>query len=238
MISARRPRATDPERPWPTDHASSPRRCAIHAGADSRRRDRRARAADLPDDELRLRQRRPRGEPVQPADLRQRLLAALEPDRRRARGARRRARRRPRRAGLGERHGGRGDGAADAAGAGRPRRRRRRALRRQRQHARGQPRQARHRDHLRRRARPPTRSPPRCGRRTRAVFAESLGNPSLHVLDIAAVAEVAHAHGVPLVVDNTVPSPFLCNPIALRRRHRRPLGDQVPRRPRHDARPA
>ena len=49
---------------------------------------------------------------------------------------------------------------------------------------------------------------------TRAVFAESLGNPSLIVLDIAAVAEVAHAHGVPLIVDNTVPSPFLCNPIA------------------------
>ena len=48
---------------------------------------------------------------------------------------------------------------------------------------------------------------------TRAVFAESLGNPSLNVLDIAAVAEVAHAHGVPLIIDNTVPSPFLCNPI-------------------------
>jgi len=49
---------------------------------------------------------------------------------------------------------------------------------------------------------------------TRAVFAESIGNPSLHVLDIAAAADVAHAHGVPLIVDNTVPSPFLCNPIA------------------------
>ena len=48
---------------------------------------------------------------------------------------------------------------------------------------------------------------------TRAVFAESLGNPSLVVLDIAAVADVAHAHGVPLVIDNTVPSPMLCNPI-------------------------
>ncbi len=48
---------------------------------------------------------------------------------------------------------------------------------------------------------------------TRAVFAETLGNPSLVVLDIAAVAEVAHARGVPLVVDNTVPSPFLCRPI-------------------------
>ena len=50
---------------------------------------------------------------------------------------------------------------------------------------------------------------------TRAVFAETLGNPSLVVLDIAAIAAVAHAHGVPLIVDNTVPSPFLCNPCAL-----------------------
>lgn len=49
---------------------------------------------------------------------------------------------------------------------------------------------------------------------TRAVYAESLGNPSLVVLDTAAVADVAHAHGVPLVIDNTVPSPALCNPIA------------------------
>jgi O-acetylhomoserine (thiol)-lyase len=49
---------------------------------------------------------------------------------------------------------------------------------------------------------------------TRAFFAESLGNPSLVVLDIAAVADVAHAHGMPLIVDNTVPSPALCNPIA------------------------
>ncbi len=50
---------------------------------------------------------------------------------------------------------------------------------------------------------------------TRAVFAESLGNPSLAVLDISAVADMAHAHGVPLVIDNTVPSPYLCNPLAL-----------------------
>jgi len=49
---------------------------------------------------------------------------------------------------------------------------------------------------------------------TRAVYAETLGNPSLVVLDIAAIADVAHAHGLPLVVDNTVPSPALCNPIA------------------------
>ncbi|MBQ0918022.1 O-acetylhomoserine aminocarboxypropyltransferase/cysteine synthase [Hydrogenophaga aromaticivorans] len=48
---------------------------------------------------------------------------------------------------------------------------------------------------------------------TRAVFAETLGNPSMVVLDITAVADVAHAHGLPLMVDNTVPSPFLCNPL-------------------------
>ena len=49
--------------------------------------------------------------------------------------------------------------------------------------------------------------------RTRAIFVESLGNPAGNVTDIAAVAEVAHRHGVPLIVDNTVPSPYLCRPI-------------------------
>lgn len=48
---------------------------------------------------------------------------------------------------------------------------------------------------------------------TRAIYAESLGNPSLIMLDIQAVADLAHSHGIPLVIDNTVPSPFLCNPI-------------------------
>ncbi len=49
---------------------------------------------------------------------------------------------------------------------------------------------------------------------TKALFVESLGNPSLAVADLKALADVAHAHGIPLVVDNTVPSPFLCNPCA------------------------
>ena len=49
---------------------------------------------------------------------------------------------------------------------------------------------------------------------TRAIYAESLGNPSMLVLNIAAVADVAHAHDLPLIIDNTVPSPMLCNPIA------------------------
>ncbi len=49
--------------------------------------------------------------------------------------------------------------------------------------------------------------------RTKAVFIESVGNPSGAVADIEGFAKVAHAHGVPLIVDNTVPSPFLLRPI-------------------------
>jgi len=48
--------------------------------------------------------------------------------------------------------------------------------------------------------------------RTKAVFCESIGNPAGNVADIAAMAELAHAHGVPLIVDNTVPTPYLCRP--------------------------
>src|SRR5512139_547180 len=48
--------------------------------------------------------------------------------------------------------------------------------------------------------------------RTKAVFVESLGNPQGNVTDLAAVADVAHASGVPLIVDNTVPTPYLARP--------------------------
>ena len=48
--------------------------------------------------------------------------------------------------------------------------------------------------------------------RTRAVFCETIGNPLGNVTDIGALAAVAHAAGVPLIVDNTVPSPYLCRP--------------------------
>lgn len=48
--------------------------------------------------------------------------------------------------------------------------------------------------------------------RTRAVFCESVGNPLGNITDFARVAEVAHAQGVPLIVDNTVPTPYLCRP--------------------------
>lgn len=48
---------------------------------------------------------------------------------------------------------------------------------------------------------------------TKALFAETLGNPRGNVLDVRAVADVAHAAGLPLVVDNTVPTPYLLRPI-------------------------
>jgi len=48
---------------------------------------------------------------------------------------------------------------------------------------------------------------------TRAVYCESVGNPAGNVCDIEALASVAHAHGVPLIVDNTVPTPILSRPI-------------------------
>ncbi len=47
---------------------------------------------------------------------------------------------------------------------------------------------------------------------TKCVLAETLANPALVVLDIEKFAKVAHAHGVPLIVDNTFPTPILCNP--------------------------
>ena len=49
--------------------------------------------------------------------------------------------------------------------------------------------------------------------KTKAIYVESLGNPQGNVTDIAAMARVAHRHGIPLIVDNTVPSPYLCRPI-------------------------
>ncbi len=48
---------------------------------------------------------------------------------------------------------------------------------------------------------------------TRAVFCESVGNPAGNICDIEALARVAHKHGVPLIVDNTVPTPVLLRPI-------------------------
>ena len=49
--------------------------------------------------------------------------------------------------------------------------------------------------------------------KTKCIYTETLGNPSIKVADIEALANLAHKHGIPLVVDNTVPTPYLCRPI-------------------------
>jgi O-acetylhomoserine (thiol)-lyase len=49
--------------------------------------------------------------------------------------------------------------------------------------------------------------------RTKAFFAETLGNPRLDTLDISAVAAIAHENGLPLIIDNTVPTPYLVQPL-------------------------
>ena len=47
---------------------------------------------------------------------------------------------------------------------------------------------------------------------TRAIYCESVGNPLGNITDIAALADIAHRHGIPLIVDNTVSTPYLCRP--------------------------
>jgi len=51
--------------------------------------------------------------------------------------------------------------------------------------------------------------------KTKAVFLESIGNPAGNVVDIERIAEIAHRHGVPVIVDNTVATPYLCRPFDL-----------------------
>lgn len=48
--------------------------------------------------------------------------------------------------------------------------------------------------------------------RTKAIFCESIGNPAGNIVDLQALADAAHRHGVPLIVDNTVATPILCRP--------------------------
>ena len=49
--------------------------------------------------------------------------------------------------------------------------------------------------------------------RTKAIFCESIGNPAGDVADLTKISDLAHTHGVPVIVDNTVPTPYLCRPI-------------------------
>ena len=48
--------------------------------------------------------------------------------------------------------------------------------------------------------------------KTKAIFCESIGNPAGNVADLKAISDLAHAHGLPVIVDNTVPTPYLCRP--------------------------
>lgn len=51
--------------------------------------------------------------------------------------------------------------------------------------------------------------------KTKAVFCESIGNPAGNIVNLKKLAEIAHKHGIPLIVDNTVATPFLCKPFEL-----------------------
>ena len=49
--------------------------------------------------------------------------------------------------------------------------------------------------------------------KTKALYGETIGNPAADILDISAIADIAHDHGIPLIVDNTFATPYLCRPI-------------------------
>ena len=144
--------------------------------------------------------------------IRQYLHPDHEPDDRCAREADRRARRRRRRARVRLRAGG-----GDAGDPQHRQRRRRDRLDHQplRRHLQPLPLHAAEAGHQRqlRRAERRTRSPRRSPTRPRRSISETIGNPDLLTLDIEAVAEVAHAAGVPLILDNTLPTPYLVRPI-------------------------
>src|SRR5690606_27537053 len=61
-------------------------------------------------------------------------------------------------------------------------------------------------------AREPSSFEPLIDERTKAIYVESIGNPLGNVTDIEALAEIAHRHGIPLIVDNTVATPYLLRP--------------------------
>ena len=68
--------------------------------------------------------------------------------------------------------------------------------------------------------------------RTKAIFLENLANPGGIVVDLERVAAIAHEAGIPLIVDNTLASPYLCRPVRLGSGYRLSFDDQVLERPR------
>ena len=71
---------------------------------------------------------------------------------------------------------------------------------------------------------------------TKAFYGETIGNPAGNVLDIETIAAIAHEHQLPLIVDNTFATPYLCRPIEWGADIVAALGDEVHRRPRHQHR--
>ncbi len=61
--------------------------------------------------------------------------------------------------------------------------------------------------------RDPASFEPLIDERTKALYCESVGNPLGNITDFEKLADIAHRHGIPLIVDNTVPTPYLCRPI-------------------------
>ena len=176
------------------------------------RRDRRAGDADLPDDIVRLRRRRPCRVAVRPAGVRQHLLAHRQPDLRGAGGARRGAR---------GRHGGsrrrlrpRGPvpdlPRADAAG--RRVRRREQALRRLDQPVQPLLQELRLERALGRRRRPVELRGRGHAAHQGHLRRESIANPGGVIVDLEAIAAIAKRHNIPLIVDNTMASPYLIRP--------------------------
>ena len=204
----------------------------LHAGPGAGSGHRLARRADLPDHVVRLRFGRARRQPVQPADLRQRLLAAVESDRGGAGGADGRDRRRPRGARDRERHGGRNGGDADAAEGRRPLRRRQHALRRHLLAVRRDLQADGHRLQLRRTRRtaqfPGGLAAQQQGRLRRDGRQSATQR---HRLRGGRGDRARPRHSAGGRQHARVALPVPADPA--RRRHRRPFGHQVPRRARH-----
>ena len=68
--------------------------------------------------------------------------------------------------------------------------------------------------------------------KTKAIFVESIANPGGVITDVEAIAKVARKANVPLIVDNTMATPYPLAPLRAWSRHHRPFGDEVSRRPR------
>ncbi len=209
-----------------------PETVALHAGYTPRPHHRVTGGPHLPDHQLPLPRRGPRGPALRAEGVREHLHADHEPHQRRPRAAHRGAG--GRRGGAG---GGVGTGGGDAGPAHHPQVGRRagqhlQPVRRDLQPVQGHLPPARHPDAAS--SRPPTslRSAAAIGPKTKALYAETLGNPRLDVIHLEELGKIAKEAGIPFIVDNTATTPGAAPSHRARGEHRRPLGHQVHRRAR------